>query len=74
LLSIAVAIRQHRATVNGYLIPIVLNAFAETRTAAFFEAQEYIVNDLAREHKADLGVRGLPKHHLLTIHDAPPDP
>ena len=40
----------------------MLNAFAETRTAAFFEAQEYLVNDLAREHKADLGVRGLPKH------------
>jgi hypothetical protein len=61
LISVGMAIRQHRTTMDGYVLPVVLNAFKDTRSTDFFEAQEYIVHRLGGDHDTDRGVRGLPE-------------
>ncbi|MFF5234701.1 hypothetical protein [Dactylosporangium sp. NPDC000521] len=62
--------RQIQVASDANLVPVVINAFQETRSPAWFEAQEYILSRLAEEHAADLGHRGLPlpaRTHANTI-------
>lgn len=58
--SILVDVRQLRLASGGNHLPVVLDAFKETRSAAWFEAQEYVLTQLATEHRPDCGHRGLP--------------
>lgn len=74
LTALAVSVRltlwQIRLASGGNHLPVVLDAFKETRSAAWFEAQEYVLIKLAEEHAADCGLRGLPvlaRTHATTI-------
>lgn len=70
IISIPLALRQLRLISGGNHLPVVLEAFKETRSAAWFEAQEYVLTELAKEHESDCGHRGLPEQartHANTI-------
>lgn len=70
VISILLTLRQIRVASGGNHLPVVLDAFRETRSAAWFEAQEYVLTALAKEHDADCGHRGLPaqaRTHANTI-------
>jgi hypothetical protein len=60
LLSVFLNLRQIRVTSGGNHLPVVLDAFKESRSTAWFEAEEYVLNRLAEEHAAECGIRGLP--------------
>jgi hypothetical protein len=69
VVSSLIAARQVRLAAGGNHLPVVLEAFQQTRSPAWLEAQEYVLNDLAA-HPADHGHRGLPEHvrrHTTTI-------
>ncbi|GAA0262535.1 hypothetical protein GCM10010492_74530 [Saccharothrix mutabilis subsp. mutabilis] len=69
-ISILLTLRQLRLASGKIHLPVVLEAFKETRAAAWFEAQEYVLNELAEGHKPQDGYRGLPEHtrtHMNTI-------
>ena len=69
-MSIRLTLWQIRLARGGNHLPVVLDAFKETRSAAWFEAQEYVLTALAKEHEADRGHRGLPEQaraHANTI-------
>jgi hypothetical protein len=70
VISILLTLRQLRVASGGIHLPVVLDAFKETRSAAWFEAQEYVLTELAKEHEPDHGHRGLPEQartHANTI-------
>jgi hypothetical protein len=70
VISILLALRQLRLASGKIHLPVVLDAFKETRSEAWFEAQEYVLTELAQEHKPDYGHRGLPEQartHVNTI-------
>jgi hypothetical protein len=70
VISILLNLRQLRLASGGNHLPVVIDAFKETRSAAWFEAQEYVLTELAKEHGTDFGHRGLPEQaraHANTI-------
>jgi hypothetical protein len=70
VISILLTLRQLRLASGGNHLPVVLDGFKETRSAAWFEAQEYVLTELAKEHEPDCGHRGLPEQartHANTI-------
>ncbi|WP_433075006.1 DUF4760 domain-containing protein [Dactylosporangium sp. CA-052675] len=70
VISMLLTLRQLRVASGGNHLPVVLNAFRETRDAAWFEAEEYVLTDLAGEHAYRGGLRGLPepaRTHANTI-------
>ncbi|MGW3653651.1 DUF4760 domain-containing protein [Streptomyces sp. NPDC000878] len=70
VVSILLPLWQIRLARGGNHLPVVLDAFKETRSAAWFAAQEYVLTALAEEHAADCGHRGLPvraRTHANTI-------
>jgi hypothetical protein len=70
VISMLLTLRQLRLVSGGIHLPVVLDAFKETRSAAWFEAQEYVLTELAKEHEPDCGHRGLPEQaraHANTI-------
>ncbi|MDQ3276123.1 MAG: hypothetical protein M3Q39_14145 [Actinomycetota bacterium] len=60
VVSIRLTLWQIRLANGGNHLPVVLDAFKETRSTAWFEAQEYVLTKLAEEHAADCGIHGLP--------------
>lgn len=58
--SVFLSLRQIRVTSGGNHLPVVLDAFKESRSAAWFEAEKYVLIKLAEEHAADCCIRGLP--------------
>ncbi|MEV0675296.1 hypothetical protein AB0I60_02105 [Actinosynnema sp. NPDC050436] len=61
VVSMRLTVRQLRLTSGGNHRPVVLDAFRETRSPAWFEAQEYVLTELARDHEPSGGHRGLPE-------------
>lgn len=61
VISILLTLRQIRVASGGIHLPVVLQAFNHSRSAAWFEAQEYVLTTLAQEHPADSGWRDLPE-------------
>lgn len=60
VVSICLTLWQIRLASGGHHLPVVLDAFKETRSTAWLEAQESVLTKLAEEHAADCGLRGLP--------------
>jgi hypothetical protein len=54
-------LRQIRLASGGNQLPVILDAFKESRDPAWFEAQEYVLSKLTQEHPAHGGHRGLPE-------------
>ncbi|WP_305785680.1 DUF4760 domain-containing protein [Symbioplanes lichenis] len=46
VLSGMLALRQTRTTMDGYALPVVLNVFSQFRTQEFFDAQQYVFDEL----------------------------
>jgi hypothetical protein len=70
VISMLLTLRQIRVANGGNHLPVVIDAFKETRSAAWFQAQEYVLTTLAKEHQPDCGHRGLPEQartHATTI-------
>ena len=70
LTAVGLTLRQVRLARHANHLPVVLEAFQHTRSAAWLDAQEYILTKLAEEHAADGGYRGLPlaaRTHANTI-------
>ncbi len=70
VIPMLLTLRQLRLVSGGNHLPVVLDAFKETRSAAWFEAQEYVLTELSTEHAPDHGHRGLPEQaraHANTI-------
>ncbi|TYK51439.1 DUF4760 domain-containing protein [Actinomadura decatromicini] len=61
VVSLVLTLRQIRLASGGNHLPVVLDAFRETRSPAWFEAQKYVLNELTAEHTPDYGYRGLPE-------------
>lgn len=61
VISMLLTLRQLRLANSENHLPVVLDTFKETRVPAWFEAQEYVLNELAKDHKPDCGYRGLPE-------------
>lgn len=62
--------RQVRLATSGVHLPVILESFKETRSATWFEAQEFVLTELAGKHESAGGHRGLPKavrDHANTI-------
>lgn len=57
--------RQLRLASGGNHLPVVLEAFKETRNPQWFSAQEYVLTELAKQHDPDCGHRGLPENALI---------
>jgi hypothetical protein len=49
IVSGMLALRQTRTTTNGYALPVVLQVFSRFRTQEFFDAQQFIFEDLPGE-------------------------
>lgn len=49
ILSGTLALRQTRATKDGYALPVVLTVFSRFRTQEFFDAQQYVFEELPRQ-------------------------
>ena len=60
VVSTLVAIQQVRQMSRQNLLPVVLDAFREARTAEWFQARDWILDHLA-EHSPDAGVSRLPQ-------------
>lgn len=60
MMSVLLTRRQIRVATGANHVPVVVTAFQQTRSTAWFEAQEYILHSLAKEHAPDRGHRGLP--------------
>jgi hypothetical protein len=60
-LSTFVSIQQVRQISRQNLLPVVLDAFREARTAEWFQARDWIVEHLADECSPDSGVSRLPQ-------------
>jgi hypothetical protein len=70
VVSVLMTLRQIRLASGGIHLPVVLEAFKESRNPEWFAAQEYILNQLAEEHAPACGWRGLPmtsRTHVNTI-------
>ena len=70
VISMLLGLRQLRVASGGNHLPVVLDAFQHTRSAAWFDAQEYVLTELATEHEPKCGHRGLPEQartHANTI-------
>jgi len=67
VISILLTRRQLRLVSGGNHLPVVLDAFKETRSAVWFEAQEYVLSELAKEHESDCGHRGLPEPARIRV-------
>lgn len=61
VISMLLTRRQLRLASSENHLPVVLDAFKETRSAAWLVAQEYVLTELAEQHKPDRGLRGLPE-------------
>jgi hypothetical protein len=61
VVSTLVAIQQVRQMSRQNLLPVVLDAFREARTAEWFHARDWILDHLADEHSPDSGVSRLPQ-------------
>lgn len=59
--SVFLTRRQIRLATGGNHLPVVLNAFRETRSKEFFEAHEFVLSSLRAEHHPELGFRQLPE-------------
>jgi hypothetical protein len=59
--STFVSIQQVRQMSRQNLLPVVLDAFREARTAEWFRARDWIVEHLADECSSDSGVSRLPQ-------------
>jgi hypothetical protein len=70
IFALYLTIRQIRLASGANHLPVVLDAFNASRSPQWFEAQEYILNKLPREHAAGCGWRDLPQQardHVNTI-------
>lgn len=54
-------LRQIRLATFANHLPVVLEAFKETRGEAWLDAEDYVLNRLASEHPADGGWHNLPE-------------
>jgi hypothetical protein len=70
LTAIGLTLRQIRLARGANHLPVVLDAFLHSRSAAWLEAEDYVLTKLTDEHAADGGCRGLPlpaRTHAFTI-------
>jgi hypothetical protein len=70
VVALVLTLLQIRVARGGNHLPVVLEAFKESRTPEWFRAQEYILGELARDYDVDCGWRGLPepaRAHVNTI-------
>ncbi|AZM56331.1 hypothetical protein DMA15_30170 [Streptomyces sp. WAC 01529] len=65
-MSITVARRQLNLAHNSNLLPVMIDAFRETRSTAFLSSMHYIREELSA-HPADDGYRNLPQEAQLHI-------
>lgn len=49
IVSGMLALRQTRTTMDGYALPVVLQVFSRFRTQEFFDAQQYVFDELPRQ-------------------------
>ncbi|WP_433727718.1 DUF4760 domain-containing protein [Actinoplanes sp. CA-051413] len=49
IVSGTLALRQTRTTMDGYALPVVLQVFSRFRTQEFFDAQQFIFDELPRQ-------------------------
>ena len=49
VVSVTLALRQTRTTMDGYALPVVLQVFSRFRTQEFFDAQQYVFEQLPRQ-------------------------
>jgi hypothetical protein len=61
VIALALTIRQIHVARGANHLPVVLDTFRASRSSQWFEAQEYILNQLPVEHTAECGWRGLPQ-------------
>ena len=54
------AIRQLRTAVDGYALPVVLGVFSQFRTQEFFDAQQFVFDDLNRDFDERTAYTDLP--------------
>ncbi|GAA2513237.1 DUF4760 domain-containing protein [Winogradskya humida] len=54
------AFRQIRTAVDGYALPVVLGVFSQFRTQKFFDAQQFLFDDLNRDFDPDTPYTDLP--------------
>lgn len=69
-MSILLTRRQIHLASGGNHLPVVLDAFQHTRSAAWLEAENYVLTKLTDEHPADCGYRNMPapaRRHAGTI-------
>lgn len=70
VVALILTVWQIRVARGGNHLPVVLEAFKESRSPEWFRAQEYILSELALDHHPDCGWRGLPvpaRAHVNTI-------
>jgi hypothetical protein len=70
VVSILLTVRQIRLASGGNHLPVVLDAFRHTRSAAWLDAENYVLTELTDEHAAGCGYRDLPapaRTHAGTI-------
>jgi hypothetical protein len=70
VVSVWVNARQIRLAEGGNQLPVVLEAFRESRGPAWLPAEEYVLGELAQAHSPEHGHRGLPaevRAHTATI-------
>ncbi|GGS29055.1 DUF4760 domain-containing protein [Actinokineospora fastidiosa] len=70
VISLLLTLRQIRLASGKIHLPVILESFKETRDARWFEAQEYVLTELTKEHEPTCGHRGLPEQaraHVDTI-------
>ncbi|WP_435863905.1 DUF4760 domain-containing protein [Streptomyces phaeochromogenes] len=60
VVSILLTLRQIRLASGGNHLPVVLDAFRESRSVEWLAAEEYILTALTNDHATDCGCRGLP--------------
>ena len=49
IVSGTLALRQTRTTMDGYALPVVLQVFSRFRTQEFFDAQQFVFDELPRQ-------------------------
>jgi hypothetical protein len=67
VVALVLTVLQIRVARGGNHLPVVLDAFKESRSPEWFRAQEYILGELARDHDIDCGWRGLPEPALAHV-------
>lgn len=60
VVSAIVGVRQIRLSDGGNQLPVVLDAFRESRGPGWLPAHEYVLNTLPVQHSPEHGYRGLP--------------